>query len=196
MPNTPLIYTKRPISECVRVTGKQPIGTKWIDINKGDTANPNYRSRLVAKEIRRGPNEDMFAATPPLEAKKCLFSYVMSQYARGRCRRGGEKLKLLFVDVSRAYFYAPSRRPVYVTLPEEDYEPGMRGRLNVSMYGTQDAAANWEHKYSTHLTANGFVQGQSSPCVVWNPTAGVRCVVHGNDLTFAGTDAALKNAPP
>ena len=28
------------------------IKTRWIDINKGDRANPNYRSRLVAKEFR------------------------------------------------------------------------------------------------------------------------------------------------
>ena len=81
------VYTEVPISECVAVTGKQPIGSKWIDINKGDDALPNYRSRLVAKEIRRGPNEDMFAATPLLEAKKCLFSIVMSTFARGRCKK-------------------------------------------------------------------------------------------------------------
>ena len=129
--------------------------------------------------------------TPPLEAKKCLFSYVMSTYARGRCRKGSDKLKLLFVDVSRAYFYAPARRPVYVNLPDEDYEPGMCGRLNVSMYGTQDAASNWEHKYSTHLIECGFVRGKSSPCVFWNPNTGVRCVVHGDDFTFAGTDEEL-----
>ena len=186
------VYTKCPISECVQITGKQPIGTKWIDINKGDMAHPNYRSRLVAKEIRRGPNEEMFAATPPLEAKKCLFSHVMSQYARGRCKKTSDKLKLMFVDVSRAYFYAPSRRPVYVNLPDEDYEPGMCGRLNVSMYGTQDAAANWEYKYSSHLIDCGFVRGQASPCVFWNPSTGVRCVVHGDDFTFAGTDDELE----
>ena len=46
------VYTKRPISECVRVTGKQPIGSKWIDINKRDSKNPNYRSRLVHKKSR------------------------------------------------------------------------------------------------------------------------------------------------
>ena len=36
------VYTKVPISECVAITGKQPIGVKWIDINKGDEASPNY----------------------------------------------------------------------------------------------------------------------------------------------------------
>ena len=68
------VYSKVPISECVRMTGKQPIVSQWIDINKGDAKSPNYRSRLVAKEIKRGPSDEMFAATPPLEAKKCLFS--------------------------------------------------------------------------------------------------------------------------
>lgn len=186
------VYTTRPISECIRVTGKQPVGTRWIDINKGDHANPNYRSRLVAKVIRRGPNEEMFAATPPLEAKKCLFSYVISQYARGRCKNTSDKLKLLFVDVSRAYFYAPSRRPTYVNLPDEDYEPGMCGRLNVSMYGTQDAASNWKQKYSSHLIDFGLVRGKASPCFFWKPTTGVRCVVHGDDSTFAGSDVELE----
>ena len=173
------------------MTGKQPTGSKKIDINKGDAACQNYRSRLVAKAIRRGPNEDMSAATPPLEAKKCLFSLVMTTFARYRCRKGTDKNKLLFIDVSRAYFYAPSRRPVYVKLPEEDDEPGRCGKLNVSMYGTQDAASNWEHEYSTHLMGHGFLRAKSSSCVFWSPRTGVRCVVHGDDFTFAGTDAEL-----
>ena len=40
------------------------IKTKWIDINKGDRANPNCRSRLVAKEFRDGNQEGLFASTP------------------------------------------------------------------------------------------------------------------------------------
>ena len=71
-----------------------------------------------------------------------MFSMVMTQFAKDGCKLGEEKRKLLFVDVRRAYLYAPSRRPVYVTLPDEDSEPGMCRRLNVLMYGTQDAAAN------------------------------------------------------
>ena len=185
------VYTKVPISKCIATTGKQPIGSKWLDINKGDESKPNYRSRLVAQEIRRGPDEDMFAATPPLDANKCLFSLVMTKSARGRAQNFREKSKLLFIDVSRAYFYAPSRRAMYVKLPEEDSEPGTCGRLNAFMYGTQDAAANWEHKYATHLVDNGFTRGRSSPCMFWNPVTGVRCVVHGDDFTFAGPEEEL-----
>ena len=186
------VYTKVPISECIRVTGKRPIGSKWIDINKGDVSNPNYRSRLVAKEIKRGPSDDMFAATPPLEAKKSLFSMAMTQFARGRAQGVRGTQKLLFVDVRRAYFYAPARRPVFVTLPDEDAEEGMCGRLNRSMYGTRDAAANWEDKYSSHLVAQGFIRGRSSPCTFFHPARGIRCVVHGDDFTFLGCEDDLK----
>ena len=186
------VYTKVPISECIRVTGKRPIGSKWIDINKGDVSNPNYRSRLVAKEIKRGPSDDMFAATPPLEAKKSLFSMAMTQFARGRAQGIKGTQKLLFVDVRRAYFYAPARRPVFVTLPDEDAEEGMGGKLNRSMYGTRDAAANWEDKYSSHLMAMGFSRGKSSPCTLFHPHRGVRCVVHGDDFTFLGCEDDLK----
>ena len=28
------MYHKVPISECLDKTGKQPIGTKWVDVNK------------------------------------------------------------------------------------------------------------------------------------------------------------------
>ena len=186
------VYTKVPISECIRVTGKNPIGSKWIDINKGDKTNPNYRSRLVAKEIKRGASDDMFAATPPLEAKKSLFSMAMSQFARGRARSMHGTQKLLFIDVRRAYFYAPARRPVYVTLPDEDAEEGMCGKLNRSMYGTRDAASNWEDKYSSHLISMGFTRGKSSPCTFFHPQKGVRCVVHGDDFTFLGNETELQ----
>ena len=66
-------YDKVPLEECHRVTGKGPIGSRWIDINKGDDLKPEYRSIFVAKEINRSPSDEMFAATPPLEAKKFLF---------------------------------------------------------------------------------------------------------------------------
>ena len=52
------------------------------------------------------------------------------------------KNKLDFVDVRRAYFHAKARRDVYIQLLEEDYEEGMCGKLEKSMYGTRDAAQN------------------------------------------------------
>ena len=69
------VYVKVPLKECWDATGKDPIGTRWVDVKKkGDKVHPEYRSRLVAKEVKLDKREDLFAATPPLEAKKLLFS--------------------------------------------------------------------------------------------------------------------------
>ena len=51
-------------------------------------------------------------------------------------------LKLSFIDVKRAYFYAKAKNNIFVKLPEEDAEPGMCGKVLKSMYGTRDAASN------------------------------------------------------
>ena len=43
------VYEKVSIKECWAKTENAPIGVRWVDVNKGDKAHPNYRSRLVAK---------------------------------------------------------------------------------------------------------------------------------------------------
>ena len=73
------VYTQTYISECIKETGKPPIKVGWIDINKGDTLNREYRSRLVANEINKDNRDDLFAATPPLEALKLLISMAMTE---------------------------------------------------------------------------------------------------------------------
>ena len=79
---------------------------RWVDINKGDRLKPNYRSRLVAKEFNTSADPDLHAATPPGECLRLLLSQLASSRASGT--------SLMYADVSRAYFYAPAERVVYV----------------------------------------------------------------------------------
>eukprot|EP00972_Heterocapsa_arctica_P108224 15937890-Heterocapsa_arctica.AAC.1 len=61
------VYDKVPRSECM---GK-PIPLRWVDTNKGTDIDPNYRSRIVAKEPKAthpGDPAELYAAIPPLEA--------------------------------------------------------------------------------------------------------------------------------
>ena len=59
--------------------GKVPVTMKWVDRNKGDNERPNYRSRLVCREIKRAHNAERipgyasFSAMPPVEALKILL---------------------------------------------------------------------------------------------------------------------------
>ena len=101
----------------------------------------------MAQELNNQKREDLFAATPPLEAKKMLMSLDVTEgigYRRGSKEKGH---KIDFIDVRRAYFHAPARRLVYVKLPPEDEQEGMCGKLIKALYGTRDAAQNWEHAY-------------------------------------------------
>ena len=43
------VYGKVPIQNCWNETGKDPIGVRWLTINKGDDENPEIRCRIVAK---------------------------------------------------------------------------------------------------------------------------------------------------
>ena len=61
------VYEYATLDECHRATGKAPIGTRWIDINKGDATSTNYRSRVVAKDYMVDVRPDLFAATSPTE---------------------------------------------------------------------------------------------------------------------------------
>ncbi len=66
---------------CWRETGKGPVGVRRVDANKSDKEKPEYRCRLVAKEIKTDNREDLFAAPPPLEAKSMLF-FAVGQVSR------------------------------------------------------------------------------------------------------------------
>ena len=172
------VWDKVPRASCI---GK-PIPVRWVDTNKGTEAEPNYRSRIVAKELKAtspGDPVDLYAATPPLEAVKMIISHAAS---------GDADRVLMIIDIRRAYFNAPTRRTTYVDIPPEDWEPGDDGkcaRLNVSLYGTRDAARNWEEELTKFLSAQGASIGKSCPCV-YEVKESVKIAVHGDDIVCAG----------
>ena len=81
-------------------TRKKPIKLKWIDTNKGDADNPNYRSRFVGKGFNTSEEEGLFAATPPSEGLRYLLSDVASVKA------GQEERVIMLNDVSCFLRYA------------------------------------------------------------------------------------------
>ena len=128
------VYTKVH-KEMAKKDGCKIISTRWIDTNKGDKNNPNFRSRLVGREIKTDSRLDLFSATPPLEVMKFLISNCAQSQDDPR-----GAMRLATIDIKRAYFYAPARRNVYISIPVEDRMPGdehMVGKLNLSLCGDQ-----------------------------------------------------------
>ena len=105
-----------------------------------------------------------------------------------------QKAKLMYAHVSRAYFYGPVVRAVYVQLPAADRcqgDAGLVGRLKMRMYGTRDAAANWAAEYGATLVAAGYVQGFARPCIFQNAESSTSIMVHGNDFVGVGRTVEL-----
>ena len=116
-----------------RPHGEPTISTRWVDVNKRDEQKPKYRSRLVARELKKrtqGPSseaytpswEDFYASMPPISALRTLFALAvtdrvpdsegqMRAFPRGQC--------LVFLDIKKAHFWADARRRLLVELPEE-----------------------------------------------------------------------------
>ena len=107
--------TKKPVWNKItrreaKARGWKVIKSRWIDINKGDDNNPNYRSRMVGKEFNIGELEGLFAATPPLEALRLILSWAATGvaglpdgFAQSRARKC-----IMIADVYRAFFEAPA----------------------------------------------------------------------------------------
>ena len=92
-----------PVEPCWSETNTKPVGTKWIDIKKGDGEQVEIRSRHVATELNvhlvkmgilRG---NVFSATPLLEAVRLLMSLMMT-----RSKQASQ------VILSRARFHSTS----------------------------------------------------------------------------------------
>ena len=160
--------------------GWKIIKARWIDINKGDTSRPNLRSRYVGKEFNTGAEDGLFAATPPTEALRLLISELAT------LEDGQEDEYVMMInDVARAFFEAPVERDVCVELPEEDKEEGeedMVGKLEMSLYGTRDAAINFQREVSKFMRSIGFRQGKYNPCTYWHPERDIKTLVHGDDF--------------
>ena len=59
------------------------------------------------------------------------------------------------------------------------------------MYGTRDAAQNWEVTYTAFMNEIGFINGKSTPCVFYHKEKELRIVAHGDDFTVLGHEESL-----
>jgi hypothetical protein len=188
-----LLYDVASEEECWKVTGKGPISTKWVDVNKGTEDEQEVRCRLVARDFKpkgEKEREDLFAATPPLEAKKLLFRMAAGQVGA----TDKECVKLMFIDVKKAHLngVVGDGVDVYIELPWEAGAKGRCGKLKRWLYGMRPAASAWEKDYCDRFEAAGFHRGRAAPTVMHNPETGVRVVVHGDDFTFIGREKELR----
>ena len=137
------VYKDATIEECFVETGRAPVGTKWVDVDKGTAENPNIPCRLVARDVqRKGVKDraDFFASMPPLEAKKVLIS-IAATHEKEFCRGRWQRPKLMFIAVKKAHLTGRLNPDdvAFVQLPGSP--PGTCSRPKRWLYGMRQAAS-------------------------------------------------------
>ena len=135
--------------ECLTNTGKPPVDSKWVDVNEGSRQDLVVRSRLVARDLKpKGETArgDLFAAMPPLEAKKVLF-------AIGACHlwsmRDGrvQRPKFVFIDVKKAHLNGTVKTEEHACVKMPSDPPGRCRWFRRWLYGVRHAASAWEEGF-------------------------------------------------
>ena len=65
------------------------------------------------------------------------------------------------------------------------------GRMKKSMYGTEDAASNWERDWQEHVKSWCFQLGLSSKNLFHHGRNQVSGMTHGDDFVFTGPTKRL-----
>jgi len=195
------VWMRKNRSDAFRDMGKAPISVRWVDVNKGDDENPNYRSRLVAREIRRFGEEPIFAPTPPLESLRTILSLAATNLPGRRVHIrdpiSEKRTQISFIDIKRAYLCAKTDPddPTYVDLPKE--HPWSKDAESCAlclkhMYGTRKAGDGWHEEISgTLVNKLGFSKGDASACIFRHPERAIECSIHGDHLSAAGPKDSL-----
>ncbi len=72
---------------------------------------------------------------------------------------------------------------MYVNLPEEDVDTGMRGALRKATHGARHAAQNGENEHTEPSTEAVCAQGSFSASAFYREQKNVRAVARGDDVT-------------
>ena len=89
-------------------------------------------------------------------------------------------------DTSRAHLMPKAEREVFVELPDADPKKleGFVGRLERTMYGTQDASNLWQKDYTRLVEALDFKPGKANPATFYSEKWDARLLVHGDDFAL------------
>ena len=89
-----------------------PVSVRWVDVVKGDGST---RSRLVARDFRGSDRhrDDLFAATPPLEAARAVLGMATTKSSDGTVK------KVMLIDAKKAHLNPLYKEDVYIELPLE-----------------------------------------------------------------------------
>ncbi|KAG6617006.1 Retrovirus-related Pol polyprotein from transposon TNT 1-94 [Phytophthora cinnamomi] len=141
---------------------KKAIGCKWVFRIKRDPSGKiiKFKARLVAKGFTQRPGVDYTETFAPV-ARKESINMVVAIAAE-------EDMEAENVDVDTAFLYGDVDEELYMDQPdgfEDQSNPTKKCLLMQALYGTKQAARQWNSKLNKHLESQGFRRSAADPCV-------------------------------
>ena len=172
-------FKKLNVYEEVEDIGQDRVSSRWILSKKTVAGKEEMKARLVC----RGFEELNSARTDsPVCGKEvtCLFHSVAASFG----------WLPEFTDVKSAFLQGePLERDVFVEPPSDVRKPGVIWRLNVCLYGLNDAPRRWFLKVVSVLCDLGLAQSKIHPALflykIHSGLSGI-LIVHVDDFLHAG----------
>uniref|UniRef100_H3GT68 Reverse transcriptase Ty1/copia-type domain-containing protein n=2 Tax=Phytophthora ramorum TaxID=164328 RepID=H3GT68_PHYRM len=141
---------------------KKAIGCKWVFRIKRDPSGKiiKFKARLVAKGFTQRPGVDYTETFAPVARKESINTAVAIA--------AEEDMEAENVDVDTAFLYGDVEEELYMDQPdgfEDQVNPTKKCLLMQALYGTKQAARQWNSKLNKHLEGQGFHRSAADPCV-------------------------------
>ena len=143
-------------------SNKKAIGCKWVFRIKREPSGKivKFKARLVAKGFTQRPGVDYFETFAPVARKESIN--VAIAFA------AEQDLLIENVDVDTAFLYGEVKEEIYMDQPdgfEDTKHLDKKCLLHKALYGTKQAAREWNNRLNAHLVGQGFMRTAADLCV-------------------------------
>jgi hypothetical protein len=156
------------------------IDSKWVFKTKRDQRGEieKYKARLVARGFKQLEGVDFDETFAPVMKYKSfrIILHLLNEWDYDSCQ----------LDQSSAFVNAEMKETIYMKQPdlrgvtEYTHDPQKYVmKLNYSLYGTKQAARNWNKTYDALLKRLGFTPCRSDSCVYVKTSGSNRPIIYG-----------------